>query len=150
VTNVPSPIPTNEPDRVLCTGSRTFTDELVIAAELSSLRYWQMREREIVIVHGACPDGADAIVDRVARKLGYTVERHPADTSRHGSPLAFYIRNQHMVDLGARLCLAFWVPGKCSTSSNAMRKAEGAGTGDTFTRAVAAGIPARLIPQATR
>lgn len=137
--------------RILCTGSREWTDEDLIRDVLDSLaaRYLCFGEKRdsMVIVHGACPKGADAIVAQVARELGYEVEPHPADVKRHGSPRAFYIRNHEMVEAGAALCLAFWCPGRCSTEKNAMDKAESRGTGDTFTRAVMAGIPVRIYAE---
>ncbi len=63
---------------------------------------------EHVIVHGACPTGADAMADAIAREWGggMTVERHPADWQRLGKGAGF-ARNAEMVDLGASVCLAF-------------------------------------------
>jgi hypothetical protein len=59
-----------------------------------------------IVVHGACPQGADAIADREARVLGLQVERHPAQWETYGKR-AGYVRNAAMVELGADLCFAF-------------------------------------------
>lgn len=136
------------PLRVICTGSRKWRSVKKIRDILESLAaeflgYGQKRS-ELTIVHGGCPKGADAIVDREARALGYTVEVFPAERGIP-SPRCFYYRNQTIVDHGARLCLAFWVPGgSFDSNSNAMDKADARGTGDTFTRAAAANIPVRI------
>lgn len=81
----------------------------------------------IVVVHGACPTGADLIADRWARSHGVLVEAHPAMWGKHGRD-AGPIRNGLMVDLGAAVCLGF--------PAGASR-----GTRDCMRRAVAAGIP---------
>jgi hypothetical protein len=92
--------------RILVTGSRTWTDE-------SGLRLAMFREiigddGRTVIVHGDAP-GADTMADRYARMTGCGRERYPA--AEFPSPRD---RNQHMVDLGADVCLAFatsWASG---------------------------------------
>lgn len=117
---------------MLCTGSRAWTEEGPVAFELDRLQRSQMFEDPITIVHGACPKGADAVVDKVARLLGYAVEKHPADWSLNGKSAGF-IRNEYMVRQGADLCFAFW-DGKSN------------GTRDCLTRAVVAGIPVRIVP----
>ena len=62
--------------------------------------------REVTVVHGACPKGADFIADQAARDLGLAVEPHPADWERHGRAAGFR-RNAEMVAAGADVCLAF-------------------------------------------
>jgi len=115
------------PRRVLITGSRDWTDEQAIRAALANITMWH--GAEIVVVHGACPTGADAIADRVARDWGggMTVERHPADWNAHGKA-AGPLRNKHMVSLGADVCLAF-------------PQGESRGTRHCMSEARAAGIP---------
>lgn len=95
--------------RVLVTGSRTWpaTASSIIVRDLGN--YAELRSglsEPLVLVHGACPTGADAIADAVAPGLGYTIEPHPADWERHGRKAGF-LRNAEMVALGADVCLAY-------------------------------------------
>lgn len=87
--------------RVLVTGSRTWTDQSVIRDVLSSV--WHP---STVLVSGGCPRGADHLCEQCWTHWGGHVERHPADWHRHGRG-AGMARNQHMIRLGADLCLAF-------------------------------------------
>jgi len=86
------------------TGSRSWTTEQTIEYAL----YWvrTVHGRESIIVHGHCPRGADAIADRLAISMGFSVERHPAQWDLYGRRAGF-IRNTYMVDAGAQACLAF-------------------------------------------
>lgn len=140
--------------RVLVTGSRRWTDPRVIHDAL--LWAWydavQVGADGITVVHGTAP-GADAIADEWARAnepSGVLRDPHPADWSgpcaadcqpghrrkrRDGSdycPLAGHRRNQHMVDLGAAIVLAFQRDGST-------------GTADCIRRAKTAGIPVQLF-----
>lgn len=104
------------PARVLVTGSRTWNDEQMVADAL--LEAWNDALQDgapgIIVVHGACPRGADAIADRWARSAGIQVEDHPAQN--HPSqdfgpwPGAGPHRNAYMIDLGADIALAFIGP----------------------------------------
>jgi hypothetical protein len=99
--------------RILVTGSRTWTDQSKL--RLAVMREVVAAEFAAVVVHGAAvdglgnPAGADAMADRYARMIGTKREAYPAadfPSPRH--------RNQHMVDLGADVCLAFatsWASG---------------------------------------
>jgi hypothetical protein len=89
--------------RVLVTGSRSWTDRELI---YRILRAGRTRYPDLVIVHGACPTGADRIADEAATDLYLGVERHPADWQRLGRR-AGYVRNAEMVDTKPDLCLAF-------------------------------------------
>lgn len=89
--------------RVLITGSRTWDDKQAI---LDALRKYANKVYSLVVVHGACPKGADALADELAQEYGVEVERHPADWNTHGRQAGF-IRNAKMVELGADVCLAF-------------------------------------------
>ena len=80
---------TGTPRRVLVTGSRTWTNNSVIATALAPFR-----APGVVLVHGAAA-GADRIAGADA-----------ADWTRHGRG-AGYHRNRHMVALGADACVAF-------------------------------------------
>jgi|ERR1022692_1162109 hypothetical protein len=93
--------------RILVTGSRDWTYAEAIRFELAGLSL--LHRGNVVVVHGACPKGADRIADLVARELGLRVERHPADWTRHGKRAGF-VRNAEMVALGASVCLAGILP----------------------------------------
>ncbi|MFE2965541.1 DUF2493 domain-containing protein [Streptomyces sp. NPDC059340] len=94
------------PYRILVTGSREWDDRDRIWLELGNAVSTVDINREIVIVHGDCPRGADAIADQWGRKYGATIERHPANWQINGKRAGF-IRNDLMVNLGADLCIAF-------------------------------------------
>ncbi len=122
--------------RILCTGSRDWSGNDAIIETIESVAKefgFSARRQELTFVHGACPTGADAMVDRAALTLSYRVERHPADWERHGKA-AGPIRNSVMTLLGADLCLAFW-------------DGFSRGTLDCITQAVKTGIPVRIIPR---
>lgn len=95
--------------RILVTGSRDWSDwQTLTYAMFEAVDDYG----EVVVVHGACPTGADAMADWVGENLlgflevvGARVERHPADWSRGRK--AGPERNAHMVSLGADVCLAF-------------------------------------------
>lgn len=61
---------------------------------------------EAVLIHGACPTGADALADEYARATGMHIIRRPADWDRYGKRAGF-LRNAELVDLGPDICLAF-------------------------------------------
>lgn len=116
--------------RILVTGSRNWTDRDAIYMALATYTFLP----GTVIVHGACPTGADAIAGEWAREtIGFFEEAHPADWSTHGKA-AGPKRNQAMVDLGADICLAFPL-------------GDSRGTRDCMRRAEAAGIPVRSFEE---
>lgn len=90
--------------RILVTGSRSWTDKIVIRNALM-VEASRFAHEDIVLVHGANPRGADAIADKIATQYGWVVEKHPAKWSSGRS--AGPIRNQQMADAGADVCLAF-------------------------------------------
>lgn len=99
-----------EPYRVLVTGSRDWDDVTTIGAALEQALI-DAGPRPVLVVHGACPSGADWHADHYARWLRgkgcpLDVEPHPANWKFNGKRAGF-IRNAHMVNLGADLCLAF-------------------------------------------
>lgn len=99
--------------RVLVTGSRDWADEAAVENALDAVIYASdvASNEEVVVVHGACPTGADAIADRLAREAGCRVEPYPADWSR--GRRAGPERNRVMVEAGADVCVAFI--GACSS-----------------------------------
>lgn len=111
--------------RVLVTGSRTWDDAKTIreALEAVSRGIAEAGWAPLVVVHGACPNGADEIADRWVRERAagwariiadgsgkewplLTAERHPALWQKFNKR-AGIIRNEQMVSRGADLCLAF-------------------------------------------
>lgn len=110
--------------RVLVTGSRDWSDALGINAVLEEIDIAYPTER-VTLVSGACPTGADAMCETIARAFGWDVERHPADWRTFGKR-AGYLRNQEMVDLGADVCLAF-IRNKSKGATMTAMLAEGAG-----------------------
>lgn len=104
--------------RVLVTGSRDWPDDFTVDDTLTEIEARRNTPgAPFVVVHGACPTGADAYAARwVAEWGGYPVpggeyvaeEPHPADWSRGRK--AGPERNAAMVALGADLCLAFIGP----------------------------------------
>lgn len=125
--------------RIIVTGSREWTDKQTLRSALDSLLAEIPTNEDVVIVHGACPRGADQMADEWARHaaftgLGVTVEPHPADWKM--GKQAGHWRNQHMVNLGADMVLAFFHTG-----------APNRGTADCVRRAEEAGIPVRRYPQ---
>jgi hypothetical protein len=100
--------------RVLVTGSREFDNEDTIVDALLPFL-----DAGAVVVHGACPTGADRITSQLCEELaghydnvGLAVseEPHPADWKGYGKAAGF-IRNAEMVALGADVCLAFYKVG---------------------------------------
>lgn len=101
--------------RILVTGSRRWQDIRAIEGAIADSVYRLNpgkgpadAARSTVVVHGSAW-GADLLAHFVAKNFGVAVESHPAVD--FPSPRA---RNQHMVDLGADVCLAFaltWASG---------------------------------------
>ena len=109
------------PYRVLVTGSRDWDDLTAIGATIEQAVI-DAGTRHVLVVHGACPGGADWHADHYARWMrgkgvAIDVEPHPAQshpTQNFGAwPAAGPRRNAYMVGLGADLCLAFIGP--CSS-----------------------------------
>lgn len=136
------------PYRILVTGSRDWTDERTVAVELDR----ELRKcvfAGMVVVHGHCPTGADAIADqwavRINRLYPHTVhppERHPADWDRQGKR-AGMVRNAEMVRLGADVCLAFLCHCSRTTCPRRDRPHDSHGAAHCMRLAGQAGIPVR-------
>ena len=113
--------------RLLVTGSRDWTDDTVIEEHLHQA--WQQlqspEQPHVVLVHGGCRTGADAIADRIWRKHHLPVEVHYADWRTLGKA-AGPIRNRHMAGLGADLCLAF-ILNQSVGASHCVQAAQAAG-----------------------
>jgi len=121
--------------RVLVCGGRDYADRNTVFRTLDSLTGEITDETplgtiDLIVIHGACPTGADLWADEWAIINWSRFEEFPADWSKHGRA-AGPIRNQRMIDVGRPdLVLAF--PG-------------GRGTSDLKRRARAAGIEIREI-----
>jgi len=94
------------PFRVLVTGSRDWDDDPLLCITLAMAVQEAPAGARPVIVHGACPRGADNTADIWARNHRLVIERHPADWDQFGKAAGFR-RNAEMVAAGADLCLAF-------------------------------------------
>lgn len=115
-----------KPARILVTGSRSWqNDQIVREALIDALASYSSVGLP-VLIHGDCPTGVDSIADRV---WSYWMESgfplgEPEKYAGRGFE-SFRARNQHMVDLGATVCLAFasgWASGTDQTARMARRK----------------------------
>lgn len=96
--------------RILVTGSRKWVDQAIAWSAIEEAIPGELGPDErIVIVHGGA-QGADSMagawVEHVNEPAIAIVECHPANWKDLGKR-AGIIRNEHMVNLGADLCLAF-------------------------------------------
>lgn len=98
---------------LILTGSRTWDDAKTIREALDAVARGLIEagDLELVVRHGACPNGADAIADMWVRSwtdpaLHVTADRHPALWRKFGKR-AGMVRNEQMIALGASLVLAF-------------------------------------------
>lgn len=108
------------PWRLLFTGSRDLTDQHAVWGVLDTSLLMTTREnRQLILVHGACPTGGDKLADNWAldrQNYGFdvVVERHPAKghpTQNFGEwPSCGPRRNSYMVSLGADECVAMVGP----------------------------------------
>lgn len=121
--------------RVLVTGSQLWTDKDYIFEELD----WEFDEyflatdcKRFVLVHGDCPNGADAFAKEWAEKRESVlphlirIEDHPADWKGPRKRGAGYARNAEMVKLGADRCHAF-ILNESNGSTHCAELAEKAG-----------------------
>jgi len=125
--------------RILVTGSRTWINLEKITDTLELIRRQHPDTSRWVIVHGACPDGADAMVDAWAQVRGIDREPHPANWKRYGSKAGFK-RNTDMVRKGADVCLAFLEPCTKRNCRDAAKVHGSHGTVHCSTQAREAGI----------
>lgn len=112
--------------RILITGSRDWDDPVTIhRAIFRELYETKTPGYEAVLIHGACPTGADALADVYGTRIGMHVIRHPADWEQYGKRAGF-LRNAEMVEGGADVCLAF-IKNKSRGASMTAQLAENAG-----------------------
>ena len=127
--------------RVMVTGSRDLIREVhgrVLWTALGFEReYAEFHGKEMTLVHGACPTGADAFAEDWYwhmiddGRVGLYIERYPADWSAYGK-FAGPKRNKQMVDSKPDIVLAFPL-------------GESKGTRGTMKMALAAGIPVKQL-----
>lgn len=131
--------------RLLITGSRSWADKQAVSRAIADAIV-EYSASHPLIVHGACPTGADQLADVCAREFRIPVERHPADWSQGRS--AGPRRNTEMVKLGADICLCFLLP--CS-SPRCMRITphDSHGASGCADLAEAIGIPVRRFRSAS-
>jgi hypothetical protein len=102
-----------EPTRLIVFGSRDWEDsDGALTMEIDLFVMHELaRAPSVIIVHGACPTGADKIAaDHQQRMLPHMrvyAEPHPADWKTHGYA-AGPIRNREMARLGAKLAIGAW------------------------------------------
>lgn len=106
-----------DPLRILVTGSRTWTQPFAVISILDSIYAQKHPSHKMIVVHGDCPSGADRIAKNWCLNMcvvDVADEAHPVSwgTGRRGGPL----RNAHMVNLGADVCLAFVRDGSAGAS----------------------------------
>jgi hypothetical protein len=106
------------PYRLLVAGSRTWTDPDSVGLALTNVLD-RVRPRPLVVVHGACPRGADWLARQWVRwsvTLGWPVseEAHPADWSAGRG--AGFARNTEMAWAQIDECLAFIRDGSAGAS----------------------------------
>jgi hypothetical protein len=125
--------------KVLITGSRDWSDREALRKALDDVL--AESPAGIILIHGACPSGADALADHWARDrqrhLPILIDRFPANWGSYGRAAGMR-RNAEMVAAGADLCLAFFQPG-----------ASNRGTAHCAKLAGRAGIPVRRYPAPT-
>lgn len=112
--------------RILVTGSRNYAYPYTLRGVLREAWTQAGRPARVVLVHGACPTGADALADVYARSMGWTVEPHPAAWNELGRA-AGPIRNSEMVAAGADVVTAFFQQRKSAGTEDCVRQAHIAG-----------------------
>lgn len=108
--------------RVIITGSRSYVDQDWIEECLDEM----IDKENDVVVHGDCPTGADNFAEIWCEKNGVRQEKFPAEWHIYGRA-AGPLRNQKMVDAGARICIAFPTLGISRGTWDCMQRAEEAG-----------------------
>ncbi|WP_424863006.1 hypothetical protein [Streptomyces sp. MMS24-I29] len=65
--------------------------------------HWPETVTRPLLVSGHCPDGADAMAERLWRGAGFEVREMAADWGTHGLKAGF-VRNAQMVEFAVSLC----------------------------------------------
>ncbi len=107
--------------RLVVAGSRTFTDQARLFAELDRLAL----VRTITAIISGCAAGADQLGELWAAARRVPVVRFPAEWRKHGRA-AGILRNQRMT-CAADAADIFFGPGPCRGSRDMARRARAAG-----------------------
>ena len=142
--------------RILISGSRTWRNAWAvheaIANYLRTVGKWDeengMPSGDVVIVHGACPKGADRIADEWAINACLAPERHPAQWRLKGRS-AGHLRNADMVKAGADVHLSF-VNSCTSETCRLPRPHDSHGAAGCIALSERAGIPTRVTREYAR
>lgn len=108
--------------RIIVCGSRDYPNVLLVGAVIDCLvETCHRMAKSLVLVHGDCPTGADAIADAcasraISRGEAVLIERHPAPFKTLG-PSTGPRRNREMAARGASACIAFWDGASRGTAS---------------------------------
>lgn len=89
---------------IVVTGSREWNDWSKIRTAFDCVD--AASTGPVTLIHGDAR-GADRMCGFVAERLGWTVERMPADWNKYGRSAGFR-RNEAMLDRNPDLVLAFW------------------------------------------
>ena len=114
--------------KLLICGSRGWKDAQAIDAIVAGYDVLaEGRGEDLVVIHGACPSGADALADRIAKQWGIKRIPEPADWDRYGKA-AGPIRNQKMLDeYKPDVVYAFRSTGKSNGTDDMVDRARKAG-----------------------
>jgi len=110
--------------RFIIFGSRNWTDKHAIDRRILCLLELYP---DLLIVHGDCPTGADAIAQEVCELLKIPTERHPADWAHYGRA-AGPRRNAQVAELGAAGAFGFssqprpYTPGTRNMHENCFKR----------------------------
>lgn len=108
--------------RLLVTGSRKWKDKEALFHYLNRMF---LQFHDIVIVHGNCRNGADAMAKEWAETNGIPHEPHNAQWDIYGKA-AGHIRNKQMVDTNPDRAVAF-ISGESRGTRNCISHIEKAG-----------------------
>jgi hypothetical protein len=108
--------------RLLVTGARVWDDYVLLYNVLDRYRD---EHPDLVIVHGACPKGADDLAEEWAIYSGTPTEPYPANWNLHGKS-AGHIRNKEMVDTKPDSAVAF-IKGESRGTKNCLSHIQKAG-----------------------
>lgn len=77
---------------LLVAGSRTFWDYKLLCDKLD---FFLKNKKEVTIVSGHCPHGADALAEKYAYERGIPLKLFPANWNKYGKRAGF-VRNEEM------------------------------------------------------